>query len=74
LTNVQPLFYSTDPSSPWFMYLDPSVSDQIALGAGNGAYMGARPVFGTEIPEPASMVPMGIGMMMLMVRHPRQEN
>jgi hypothetical protein len=56
------------------MYLDPSVSDQIALGAGNGAYMGARPVFGTEIPEPASMVPMGIGMMMLMVRHPRQEN
>jgi len=74
LTTVQPLFYSTDPSSPWFMYLDPSVSDQIALGADNGTYMGARPVYGTVVPEPALMGLAGIGMMVLMVRHPRQEN
>lgn len=54
-TGVQPLFYSTDPSSPWFMYLDPAVSSLIATGTDNGGYMGARPVYGTSVPEPATL-------------------
>jgi hypothetical protein len=53
LTNVQPLFYSTDATNPYFMFLDPSVSSQIALGASDGGYMGARPVF--AVPEPGTM-------------------
>lgn len=48
LTGVPPVFYSTDPGSPYFMYLDPSVSALIATGASDGQYMGARPVL---VPE-----------------------
>jgi hypothetical protein len=48
-TNVQPLFHSTDVNSPYFMYLNSAVSASIAQGAGDGGYMGARPVF---VPEP----------------------
>jgi hypothetical protein len=59
LTNVQPLFYSTDPNSPDFMYLSPSISSQVANGASDGGYMGARPVYG--IPEPASLSLVGLG-------------
>lgn len=51
LTNVQPQFYSTNPNSPYYMYLDPSISTLISQGASNGGYMGARPVYG--VPEPA---------------------
>jgi hypothetical protein len=74
LTGAQPLFYSTDPSSPWFMYLDPSVSDLISLGADNGAYMGARPVYGTVVPEPAMIALVGCGALVSMLRHPRKCN
>lgn len=70
VTNVQPLFYSTDAGNPYFMYLDPAVSSQIALGAGDGGYMGARPVF--AVPEPGMMGLAGIGLFVWLGR--RRQN
>lgn len=51
-TGVNPLFYSTDASSPYFLYLDPNISNLISQGSSTGSYMGARPVF---VPEPMTM-------------------
>lgn len=74
ISNTNPLFYSTDPSSEWFMYLDPAVSNNILHGADDGSYMGARPLYGTLIPEPATAGMLaGIGIV-LMARRPRQTN
>lgn len=70
-TNVQPLFYSTDPNNPWYMYLDPSVAAAIKNGADNGGYMGARPIYGTAIPEPATGGLVCIAAMFLMNRRMR---
>ena len=43
---VAPQFYSTDINSPSsYMYLGPNTSPLIIRGAGDGGYMGARPVF-----------------------------
>lgn len=69
LTNVNPLFYSTDPNSPYYMYLSPAVSAQIANGASDGGYMGARPVYG--VPEPASGAILALGGLLL-IRRKRQ--
>ena len=69
VTNVQPLFYSTDVNSPDFMYLDPAVSSQIALGAGDGGYMGARPVY--AVPEPGVLGMAGIGLIVWLGRRSR---
>lgn len=67
-----PLFYSIDPNSPDFMYLDPGVSNAIALGASDGSYMGARPVYGTVVPEPTGMaLILAGGGMVLMGRRSR---
>jgi hypothetical protein len=66
MTNVQPIFYSTDPNSPWFMYLDPNVSSLIANGADNGSYMGARPLYGTVVPEPAALSLAGLAAFVLL--------
>jgi hypothetical protein len=64
LTNVNPLFYSTDPNSPYYMYLSPSVSAQIANGASDGGTMGARPVYG--VPEPSAVALLGLcGLLMI---------
>lgn len=53
VTGIQPVFYSLDPDSPWFMYLDPAISDAIALGSSTGSYIGARPVW--MVPEPTGL-------------------
>ncbi len=47
---ITPTFYSTDINSPYYMYLDPSCDPQIANGADDGSYIGARPM----VPEPAT--------------------
>lgn len=54
VTTVSPTFYSTDVTSPYYMYLDPSCSPLITQGGSGGGYMGARPVYGT--PEPSAGV------------------
>lgn len=64
LVRTAPVFYSTDPSSSFYMYLDPSTPLAISQGAQDGGYMGARPVytgqllagFSSEVPEPNSIV------------------
>jgi hypothetical protein len=63
--DVQPLFYSTDPASPWFMYLDPAISSLIAQGADDGGYMGARPLYGT-VPEPTTIAVAGVAVIFLL--------
>ena len=50
--NIDPIFYSMDPSDPYFLYLDPSNPLEILQGASDGGYVGARPVY--AIPEPGS--------------------
>jgi hypothetical protein len=57
VTNVQPIFYSTNASSPYFMYLDPSASALISAGASDGQFMGARPVF---VPEASAVGAMAL--------------
>ncbi len=54
MTNVEPIFYSLDPDSPYFLYLDPTTPTTILHGASDGNYIGARPMF-TAIPEPGSV-------------------
>jgi hypothetical protein len=67
LTSVpSPLFYSTDPNSPGFMYLDPAVAASILHGASDGGYMGARPVY--VVPEPAGMALLLTGGLIMMGR------
>lgn len=44
VTNVQPVFASTDVDDPFFMYLAGTTSTAITQGASDGGYMGARPV------------------------------
>lgn len=51
-TNIQPLFYSMDPASPYFLYLDPANAASILTGGHDGGQLGARPVY---VPEPASV-------------------
>ena len=51
ITTTNPKFYTTDISSPYCMYLDPSCSTLITKGASDGGYMGAFPVY---VPEPGS--------------------
>ncbi len=45
-TDTAPVFVSTDPDHPLFMFLDPSTSTDISLGASDGSFMGARGVAG----------------------------
>ncbi len=61
ITGTAPVFVSTDPNDPEFMYLDPSTSALITAGASDGGFMGARPVSpsalaanGTAVPEPST--------------------
>lgn len=49
LVRTAPVFYSTDPSSPYYLYLDPSTPLSISQGAQDGGYMGARPVYTGQI-------------------------
>lgn len=54
-TNMEPVFYSQDPASPYFLYLHPNNSAQILQGAQDGGYIGARPRYvasGTVTPPP----------------------
>jgi hypothetical protein len=44
VTNVQPIFASTDVNDPFFMYLAGGTSTAITEGASDGSHMGARPV------------------------------
>lgn len=53
-TNVAPNFYSTDPNSPYYLYLAKNNAASILQGGHDGGYLGARPV----VPEPA-----GLGML-----------
>jgi len=55
--SIAPTFFSTDAGDPYFMYLDPSCSPAITHGAGDGGYMGARPV----VPEPGTAVLLLVG-------------
>ncbi|MCC6423333.1 MAG: right-handed parallel beta-helix repeat-containing protein [Phycisphaerales bacterium] len=63
-----PLFYSTDPNSPYFLYLDPNVANSIALGASDGSFIGARPVYTTPVPEPAGMALILLGGGMILTK------
>lgn len=71
LTNVQPLFQSTDPNSPYYMYLAPNIDSRIATGADDGGYMGARPVY--VVPEPAALSLLGPCMLLLLCRRTASE-
>ena len=44
-TNVTPIFYSQDPASPYFLFLQPSNPLSILQGAQDGGYLGARPSY-----------------------------
>jgi len=44
VTDVQPLFVSTDPADPNFMCLSPRTSTRITKGSSTGSFIGARPV------------------------------
>jgi hypothetical protein len=57
LTRTQPHFFSTDVSSPYYMYLDLSTSSLILHGASDGGYMGARGL----VPEPGALALLATG-------------
>ena len=44
VTDMKPVFISTDGSHPNFMHLDPANARTITHGAMDGGFMGARPV------------------------------
>ena len=54
---LDPVFYSTDPANPYFLYLSPSSPVAVQTGAHDGTYMGALPV----VPEPTTLLVLGIG-------------
>ncbi|MCC7083588.1 MAG: right-handed parallel beta-helix repeat-containing protein [Pirellulales bacterium] len=68
LTNVQPVLRTTNPSSPYFLYLDSSNPDSILHGSRNGTFLGARPVY--PIPEPDTTSTMSTACCMLALPMP----
>ena len=50
LTTVSPTFYSTDSTSPYYLYLASTCPSSIKTGSSTGGYMGA---FGV-VPEPGT--------------------
>lgn len=60
LVEVNPLFYSTDPESPYFLYLSQTSPSSVTGGALDGGYMGALPVY---IPEPTTIVIFAAGLL-----------
>jgi hypothetical protein len=59
VSDVEPIFYSTDARSPYFLYLDPSNAAGILNGAQDGGYLGARPAYVAPEPGAASLVLIG---------------
>ncbi len=53
----QPFFVSTDYNDEYYMWLTKNTPSSIVTGDSDGSYMGARP----QIPEPATLVLLGIG-------------
>ena len=46
VTGIKPIFVSTDPKHPQFMYLSKKTSERITKGSSKGSFIGARPVAG----------------------------
>ena len=44
VTDVRPIFVSTDPADPNFMHLSPQTSKRITKGSSTSSFIGARPV------------------------------
>jgi len=51
IQDVDPMFYSTNPADPYFLYLSPSTPSSVLAGAHDGTYMGALPVYSPGPPE-----------------------
>ena len=54
LTNVSPIFASTDINDPRYMYLADNSPAAIRHGASDGGYLGARPIWEGVAPPPGS--------------------
>jgi hypothetical protein len=73
LTNVQPIFYNTDPTHSYYMYLSPNVSTLISHGGSDGSYMGSRPIYeGAQAqnwaPEPGMLGFLAAGSILVVAR------
>lgn len=62
--SLDPVFASTNPADPDFLYLTSSSPTQVQSGAHDGTYMGALPV----VPEPATIAMLGLGALVALRR------